>query len=88
MFSVSPADLIAGLSGIPARYDLRRNEVGNLAIMDGDEYLGWIDLTTGEVDWLGEPDELASINRELDALHDRVEALRARFYEVKRRRGL
>lgn len=31
--------------------DLERNRVGNMAIMEGDELVGFIDVRTGKVEW-------------------------------------
>lgn len=38
---------------------LVKNQIGNVGIYvpDADEYVGWIDLRFGEVDWIADPPE-------------------------------
>lgn len=37
--------------------ELAKNQVGNLAILDKDEYqVGWVDLRYGEVTWYDQED--------------------------------
>lgn len=37
------------------RVELVKNVVGNLSIVVGGAYVGWIDLRTGEVEWKSWP---------------------------------
>lgn len=32
--------------------ELRRNEMGNLAIMRGEDFIGWMDFNDGAVHWV------------------------------------
>lgn len=47
---MTPAQLLAGAQVVAARRPgavLVKNQVGNLAIHDGGEYVGWLDLRNG-----------------------------------------
>ena len=49
---MTPAQLLAGAAEVAERWPdarLVKNGVGNLAIADGGEYVGYLDLRTGEV---------------------------------------
>jgi hypothetical protein len=49
---MTPAQLLAGASEVARRWPgalLVKNEVGNLAIVDDGEYVGFLDLRTGMV---------------------------------------
>jgi hypothetical protein len=49
---MTPAQLLAGAQAVAGRWpdaELIRNEVGNLAIVRDGEFLGYLDLRTGEV---------------------------------------
>jgi hypothetical protein len=51
--NMTPAQLLEGARVVAARFpdaELVKNKVGNLAIMVGGEYVGYLDLRTGEVD--------------------------------------
>lgn len=56
MRAITPQELLAAAQEIMEREPnsrLVKNEVGNLAILDEEEgFIGWVDLRTGEVDWL------------------------------------
>jgi len=65
---LTPFALMTALATIPQGCTLVKNEVGNLAILDTDGvYIGFVDLTTGEVDlsW-GDDDEDDASNRSVD----------------------
>jgi hypothetical protein len=50
--NMTPAQLLAGARVIAERFpdaELVKNYVGNLAIMVGGEFTGYLDLRTGEV---------------------------------------
>ena len=50
--NMTPAQLLEGARTVAERFPgavLVKNEVGNLAIWNGGEYVGWLDLRTGEV---------------------------------------
>jgi hypothetical protein len=34
--------------------EIVRNQVGNLAVMDGEDYVAWVDVRDGNVNWLDE----------------------------------
>jgi hypothetical protein len=54
---MNAATLIASLTTLDPSLKLEKNAVGNLAIIDAeDQYLGYVDLQTGEID-LMEKDE-------------------------------
>lgn len=49
---MTPAQLLAGAQAVAERWPdavLVKNEVGNLAIVSGGEFAGYLDLRTGEV---------------------------------------
>ena len=53
--NMTPAQLLAGATEVAARFpnaELVKNQVGNLAIVDGGRYVGSLNLRTGEVDVL------------------------------------
>jgi hypothetical protein len=53
--TMTPAELAAGAREIFERApdaELVKNKVGNLAIVRGDEMIGWIDLRSGVVEWV------------------------------------
>ena len=53
--NMTPAQLLAGATAIAARLpgaELIKNEVGNLAIMDGGVYAGYLDLRDGTAHFL------------------------------------
>ncbi|HEY9413626.1 MAG TPA: hypothetical protein VIQ30_02600 [Pseudonocardia sp.] len=55
MENLTPQELLAAAQRLVAEVpnaSLVKNEVGNLAIIDGDAYIGWVDLRTGEVEIL------------------------------------
>ena len=45
---MKPHELIKVLEVVPANADLVKNQVGNLAVILDDEYIGWVDLRTAE----------------------------------------
>ena len=50
---MTPAQLLAGAREVAERFpgaDLVKNDVGNLAIVVGGEYVGYLDLRTGQVE--------------------------------------
>lgn len=58
---MTPAQLLAGAREIAGRWPdalLIKNQAGNLAISSGGEFVGYLDLRTGEVDGRdGAPEE-------------------------------
>ena len=55
---MTPAQLLAAAQAVAERAPdarLAKNQVGNLSIMRGGEYVGWVDLRYGEVHF-GEDD--------------------------------
>ena len=51
--NLTPAQLLDGAREVAGRFpdaELVKNDVGNLAIVAGGEYVGYLDLRTGEVE--------------------------------------
>ena len=51
---MTPAQLLAGAQAVAERTPdavLVKNQVGNLAIYRGDEFIGWLDLRDGTAHW-------------------------------------
>lgn len=51
---ISPQDLVLAMMDVAQRLghdvELVKNHVGNLAVMRGDDYLGFVDLRTGHLE--------------------------------------
>ncbi|UGT65302.1 hypothetical protein LTT66_18200 [Nocardia gipuzkoensis] len=57
---VTPQQLHEMADAVTARYPdaiLVKNQVGNLSVLDGGEFVGWLDLRFGGVDWDEDTDE-------------------------------
>jgi hypothetical protein len=51
---VTPQQLREMADAVAARYPdaiLVKNQVGNLSVLDGGEFVGWLDLRFGGVNW-------------------------------------